>query len=151
MITRSESVFKTAYSAPIGYTTMTSVPVHNKTSQSRKQCMLEIKFLLISLGKCCFLSKSVIESCIQRPIAELSRTHFSSLLIKTVFCWKRCMIGEHCLTVLPNSVCENYWKHPRAIKKRWHQSNSTISEKERDWGKGDDQHNLAFEIQTDLW
>ena len=31
------------------------------------------------------------------------------------------------------------------------QENSIISKMERDWGKGNVEHNLAFGIQTDLW
>ena len=43
------------------------------------------------------LSNSVIENCMQRPLAETPRRRLSGLQIQTLLCRKRCMIDENFL------------------------------------------------------
>ena len=50
-----------------GYSTLTSVPVCKETSLSRKQCMLQMKFLLISFRKMLFPTKFRLRELLKAP------------------------------------------------------------------------------------
>ena len=117
---------------PSGYSTLTSVPVCKKTSLSWKQCMLQMKFLLISFRKMLFPTKICHwEQYTAPPSGSITETSFrladKNIIMSETVNDRQNLSDEHYYEVgivLPNSVCENYWKHPLAVERRWHHSYS---------------------------
>ena len=133
MITLSESVFKNCVQRPL-----VDIAPWRQFQFARKHHFLgnsvcwRWNLCWLVVRKCCFLSKSVIENCIQRPLAKLSRRRFSGLQIKTLLCRKRCMIDENFLMNTSKKSGSSYQipsagtinsEYP-AVERKWHHSYS---------------------------
>jgi len=74
---------------PSGEITMTSYPVGNKTSLSRKPCVPDKRLLRKAIRKSWSLSELVMKNCQKRPLAEKSWWRHIRLAIKTRY------LGNH--------------------------------------------------------
>jgi len=90
---------------PVGWLMMTSYPAWNKTSSSRKRCILDKTLQWISTRKS--WSESVMKKCVQRPLAKDWRWRHIQLAIKPQY------LGNHASHI--KSTMDHYLENMVAL------------------------------------